>query len=197
MRVLIVAPEQLTRDAYTALLQTHRILVVGVSGSTREIISRARQEEADVILIDSHRLDDRDYEFYNGAQMYGELNTVVIVDAEAAAPINGTAVLRSCSAEELCRTLRQVAGPSIRQPRRGRGRPRNTTNGLELSTREYSVALLIARGESNQAIAKQLSLKEQSVKNLVSTIIRKLRCENRVQVALLMERHKSEQLTSV
>ncbi|MFI5384709.1 MAG: response regulator transcription factor [Fimbriimonadales bacterium] len=66
-----------------------------------------------------------------------------------------------------------------------------TTHGLDLSNREYQAACLIAKGYSNRMIAETMALKEQSVKNMVSTVIRKLHCENRVQVALRMSRQAS------
>jgi DNA-binding NarL/FixJ family response regulator len=37
---------------------------------------------------------------------------------------------------------------------------------------------------SNRRIAHVTGLREQSIKNLVSVVMRKLNCENRVQVAL-------------
>jgi DNA-binding NarL/FixJ family response regulator len=43
---------------------------------------------------------------------------------------------------------------------------------------------MVAKGLPNRRIAQSLGLREQSVKNLVSTVMRKLDCENRVQVAL-------------
>jgi DNA-binding NarL/FixJ family response regulator len=81
-----------------------------------------------------------------------------------------------------------IARPVVR----GRGRPRMNTHGFELSNREYEVACLIAKGFTNQRIAEAMSLKEQSVKNLVSTVIRKLHCENRVQVALRLTKNTTE-----
>lgn len=56
--------------------------------------------------------------------------------------------------------------------------------GLQLTRRESDVAKLVAQGKSNRQIADSLGLREQSVKNLVSGIMRKLNCENRVQLAL-------------
>jgi DNA-binding NarL/FixJ family response regulator len=53
-----------------------------------------------------------------------------------------------------------------------------------LTTREAQVAHLVSRGLSNRRIAESLGIREQSVKNLVSVLMRKLQCENRVQVAL-------------
>lgn len=53
-----------------------------------------------------------------------------------------------------------------------------------LSRREFEVAKLVAQGMSNRKISQVLDLQEQSIKNLVSSIMRKLQCGNRVQVAL-------------
>jgi DNA-binding NarL/FixJ family response regulator len=53
-----------------------------------------------------------------------------------------------------------------------------------LTKREFEVAQFIAKGMSNRAIAETADLHEQSVKNLVSVVLRKLSCENRTQVAL-------------
>lgn len=55
---------------------------------------------------------------------------------------------------------------------------------LSLTRRENDVVKLVAQGKSNRQIADALGLREQSVKNLVSAIMRKLNCENRVQLAL-------------
>jgi DNA-binding NarL/FixJ family response regulator len=41
---------------------------------------------------------------------------------------------------------------------------------------------------SNRKISQITGLREQSIKNLVSVIMRKLHCENRVQVALKLAR---------
>lgn len=66
----------------------------------------------------------------------------------------------------------------IREPLATYGFPR------QLTQREREVARLISQGLPNRGIAKVLGIREQSVKNLVSVVMRKLDCENRVQVAL-------------
>ena len=53
-----------------------------------------------------------------------------------------------------------------------------------LTKREAEVAGLVAQGLNNRAISSSLKLQEQSVKNMVSAIMRKLQVENRTQVAL-------------
>jgi DNA-binding CsgD family transcriptional regulator len=54
----------------------------------------------------------------------------------------------------------------------------------DLTPREREVARLVSQGMPNRRIATVLGIQEQSVKNLVSVVMRKLRCENRVQLAL-------------
>lgn len=66
----------------------------------------------------------------------------------------------------------------VREPLAGYGSPR------QLTQREREVARLVSQGLPNRGIAKVLGIREQSVKNLVSVVMRKLDCENRVQVAL-------------
>ena len=61
-----------------------------------------------------------------------------------------------------------------------------------LSTREWEGARLIAKGLSNRQIANTLGLQEQSIKNLVTAILKKMQCTNRVQIALKVERSRSK-----
>jgi DNA-binding NarL/FixJ family response regulator len=54
-----------------------------------------------------------------------------------------------------------------------------------LSTREMSILKLIARGASNKEIARELSISRQTVKNHMSSILRKLAVNDRTQAAVL------------
>jgi len=119
-----------------------------------------------------------------GALAFGDLKCVVISPDESSHPGFAVAVDRSQTGQELIAVARAATADLFRNVTRGRGRPRVVTAGFELSRREYEIAGLIAKGYGNRAIAEAMALKEQSVKNLVSTVIRKLSCENRVQVAL-------------
>ncbi len=53
-----------------------------------------------------------------------------------------------------------------------------------LSEREREILALLAQGVSNRVIAERLYLREGTVKNYVSTIISKLRVQDRTQAAL-------------
>lgn len=53
-----------------------------------------------------------------------------------------------------------------------------------LTQREQDVARLLAQGASNEEISRQLGIQAQSVRNLVSAVMRKLGCSNRIQIAI-------------
>ncbi len=61
-----------------------------------------------------------------------------------------------------------------------------------LTTREAQVAKLVADGYSNQEIGNRLQISEQTVKNHLQSVFRKLALANRVELALRMarKRHK-------
>jgi DNA-binding NarL/FixJ family response regulator len=54
-----------------------------------------------------------------------------------------------------------------------------------LSVREMSILQLIARGASNKEIARELKISRQTVKNHMSSILRKLAVNDRTQAAVL------------
>ena len=54
----------------------------------------------------------------------------------------------------------------------------------ELTPREYEVAELAATGYSNKQIADRLSISEQTVKNHMHSIFRKLALNNRVELTI-------------
>jgi DNA-binding NarL/FixJ family response regulator len=55
---------------------------------------------------------------------------------------------------------------------------------VRLSRREREVALLIARGMPNRQIGAQLAIKERTVEDHVSRLLKKLKLANRAQVIL-------------
>jgi DNA-binding NarL/FixJ family response regulator len=58
-----------------------------------------------------------------------------------------------------------------------------------LTQRERSVLALIARGRSNRQISEELNLTEGTVKGYVSTVLAKLKLEDRTQAALFAVQH--------
>jgi DNA-binding NarL/FixJ family response regulator len=65
-------------------------------------------------------------------------------------------------------------------------------SGNTLNSREAAIARLVAKGWSNRRIADQREMLEQSVKNTLTKVYRKLGIDNRVQLTLLVTRGKLE-----
>jgi DNA-binding NarL/FixJ family response regulator len=59
-----------------------------------------------------------------------------------------------------------------------------------LSPREYQIARLVASGRSNRQIAEHLVISEQTVKNHIQSIFRKLAIGNRVELTIRVQRVK-------
>jgi len=188
MRIAISSPERLFLDGLVCLFSEGRFQVVVAGTDPRACLRSAHQEQADLLVFDLHGTTESDIQFLLGAQTFGELRTILISDGEPLPTGFDVSVSRAETAEALLETTQTLGADLAKGAPRGRGRPRMTTHGLQLSNREYEVACLIAKGLTNQKIAETMTLKEQSVKNLVSTVIRKLHCENRVQVALRLAR---------
>lgn len=60
-----------------------------------------------------------------------------------------------------------------------------TGSDLGLSKREQVVLSLLAEGRTNKAMARELDIRESTVKAHISNIMKLLGCRNRTQVALL------------
>ncbi|MGV8711604.1 MAG: response regulator transcription factor [Nitrosomonas sp.] len=56
-----------------------------------------------------------------------------------------------------------------------------------LTRREYEIAMLVSRGDSNKKIAQQLAITERTVKAHLTEIFRKLHISDRIKLALIMK----------
>jgi DNA-binding NarL/FixJ family response regulator len=54
-----------------------------------------------------------------------------------------------------------------------------------LSPREMEILIFVTRGSSNKEIAHKLHISQQTVKNHISSVLRKLGVEDRTQAAVL------------
>lgn len=194
MRVALCSKEGLFGEALASLLDHQgSFQVVSTERSPRDLINAAKEYRAQVMLVDSFELDRNELQFLLGARAFGDFAIVLIVSESEREDFVETPVDRLISREsgaqelfgaleELGGSVKLVARPYVRESRRSYG------NGNDLTRREYEVAQLVAKGMSNRKIAQITGLREQSIKNLVSVIMRKLHCENRVQVALKLTR---------
>jgi DNA-binding NarL/FixJ family response regulator len=202
MRVALCSKEGLFGDALASLLDHQgQYQVVATEADSRALVSAAKDNRAQVLIVDSFQLDLNDLQFLLGARAFGDFGVVLIVPEAQREQFMEVAVDRivgrETGAADLFSALEDLGGKVyvgrsfIREGRRGYGA------GNDLTRREYEVAQLVAKGMSNRKISQITGLREQSIKNLVSVIMRKLHCENRVQVALRLTRGSvPEQVTA-
>lgn len=190
MRIGLCCTEGLFSDALASLLDHHgSFQVVATAANARDLIGAAKEQRAHILIVDYNDIAKNDIQFLLGARAVGDFAVLVIAPegvTDLDADVVDRVISRSAPATSLFEALGELGGrvrtsvrPYVRESRRGYGRAAN-----ELSRREYECAQLVAKGMSNRKIANITGLREQSVKNLVSVIMRKLSCENRVQVAL-------------
>lgn len=207
-RVMIVDDQEVVREGLRAILGTVPSLdVVGVAGNGAEAVESFPELLPDVVLM------DLSMPIMNGVEAtralraaHPDVKVLVLTTYDAEewvldairagasgyllkdAPrdrlieaINGTAAGRShvdpgVAGDLLARVAAtQAAAPSA--------------VAAGLSDRELDVLRLLGNGMTNAAIAESLFLSEGTVRNYVSSILTKLKVDDRTQAAVLAVRH--------
>lgn len=189
MRIALCSRESLFGEALSSLLSHEgNFDVVARESAPRSCLTAAKDLRAQLIVLCGHGMQANDIEFFMGARAYGDFGIILLggEDLYDAKDHNLDAVLNSdATSTALFKAIREVGAAFVKTPvGRVREKRQNYGSGIELTRREYEVASLVGKGFSNRRIAAVTGLREQSIKNLVSVIMRKLKCENRVQVAL-------------
>jgi DNA-binding NarL/FixJ family response regulator len=110
------------------------------------------------------------------------VRVVAVIDQDQGAPSEAHGiVMRQNGAPSLVEAVRAAAIGKKWRPSGWAARLQRS-NGL--SPREADIVQHVSNGCSNRDIAQRLGLSEQSVKNLVSRILKKKGYTNRVQIAL-------------
>jgi RNA polymerase sigma factor (sigma-70 family) len=108
-------------------------------------------------------------------------------------------LLKNVRPDEICATVEraavgepmlsgEIAGRVLREFERERQEERFREQLSALTAREEEILKLLATGESNREIGRRLFISEQTVKNHVASIFRKLQVNDRTKAALLAVR---------
>jgi len=171
-------------SAYFALFED--LFVVGAAASGEELLERFGEWAPDVVVMDLLLPGGIDG-IETTRRVRGRARVVALTASTDEARMN--AVLRAGAAgyvrkdadpETLLAAVRAVAaGRSYVDPNAAGavGAPVET-----ISPREIDVLRLLARGRANKEIAVALGIGEETVKTHVSSLIAKLRAENRTEV---------------
>ncbi len=207
VRLMLVDDQSLFREALRTLLALQPDFeIVAEAENGERAVGLAATHKPDVILMDLRMPVMGGVEATRRVLAATPAIRVVVLttfeeDEEIFAAMEAGAVgylLKACSAEKLCGSVRAAAqGTSVLEPsvaaRLIAGLQRNGANGGRrsapalpdpLSERELAVLKLLATGRSNKEIASQLSITEGTVKNHMTNVLGKLGVMDRTQAAL-------------
>lgn len=201
-RVLVADDSPLARRAIRTLLKGEPgFRLVGEAENGYQAISLARELEPDLILMDismprcdglvATRLIKRELPHATVAMLTVSDEASDLFEALG----NGAQgyLLKSLAPEDWLECLRSLgrgeAMPSgLAQRILAEFSPRPKPPETSLTDRENEVLRLVAGAMTNKQVAEQLYISEQTVKNHIKSLLRKLRLKNRVELALYAER---------
>ena len=200
-RVLVVDDHDVYRHGLAKLLRDAGIDVVGQASTGEQAVALAERLRPDVVVMDLKmpgisgvEATKRIKNSVPGARVL-VLTIVVDEDDVLASIVAGASgyLLKDASVGQIVSGIdAAVRGDGLVSPRvtaplmrRLRSDPRATATHQPLLTdREREVLSLLAQGINNAGIAGRLHISQNTVKNHVSSILKKLDVENRTQAAV-------------
>jgi DNA-binding NarL/FixJ family response regulator len=202
VQVFILAENRLLREALARILNKKSdIRVVGASAFAQDIVHQIASASPDVLLSDSAAVALSDLRLVSEvrAAIPGVKVVMIGMDADRETFMRGVQdgivgyVLKEASALEVASCVRSVAnGEAVCPPalclslfEQVAKQSTSSTHfsirhNLGLTRREQQLVHMISRGLTNKEIAAQLNISEQTVKNHVHRMLRKLGASDRL-----------------
>jgi NarL family two-component system response regulator LiaR len=206
--VLLTDDHQVVRQGIRMVLDLDPELeVVGEASNGEEALHQARRLKPDVVLMDLVM------PVMDGVKATGEIRrelpdtevvalTSVLEDASVTGAVKAGAIgylLKNTGGDELCQAIKAAAAGQVQLAPEAAARlmrevrlPENpeSLESLEaLTERETEVLKLVARGQANKQIARNLYIGEKTVKTHVRNILMKFSVRSRTQAALYAARY--------
>jgi DNA-binding NarL/FixJ family response regulator len=201
VQVFILAENRLLREALARILNKKSdIRVVGASSFTPDIVRQIAQAAPDVLLSDSAAIAMSELRLISETRsaLPGLKVVMIGMEAERETFLRGVRdgivgyMLKDASAAEVATAVRSVAnGEAVCPPAlclalfehvaRQNAEPVHfiVKHNLGLTRREQQLVHRISRGLTNKEIASELNLSEQTVKNHIHRMLRKLGASDR------------------
>ena len=211
VRLIVVDDHEVVRQGLVSLLDRKEgFQVVAQAGTAAEAIEAAHRFQPDLVVMDVRLPDGSGVEATREIRAEQPNVRVVILtsypDEEAvfASIVAGASgyLLKEIRGRELVAALRAVAGGGslldpvvtarvLERVRQAAARSEDADDpARKLTRQEQKILLLIAEGKTNKEIASEISLSDKTVKNYVSSILKKLSLHHRAHAAAYVARHR-------
>ena len=199
IKILIADDHAIVRIGLSALLKTESDLsVVGVAKDGEEAVAEALRLNPDVIVMDLMMPKKSGVEAT--AEIHARLPDTKIIILTTFAASDGIkhaldagatgAVMKTAEDAELVSIIRAVAAGGTVISDEIQQLLTEDPPAEELTPRQMEILESVTRGFTNADIAKQFGIREQSVKEHISTILAKIGAANRSEaVAITMRKH--------
>ena len=206
IKVLLADDQELIRQSLSFVMSKQEdIEMVGTAANGREALELVEEKQPDVVLLDI-RMPEMD-----GVECTRRIKTTFDDDDYVFDALRYGAsgyLLKGVSVDGLTNAVREAArGGSIIAPdvaskvlqmfsRMAQGDVQvrvNKKNALELTKMEWQVIREVGCGLSNKEIAGRLYLSEGTVRNYISSILRKLELRDRTQLAIWAVQNQNSQ----
>ena len=205
IKILVIEDNRVLRDGITTMLNEQAYMrVVATIGSGNNILPKAIQTKPHLILIDaglkyfkepsvveSIKKNIPEAKLIEMGLLPLQADIVEFVEAGASGFI-----LKNATVKEFLSTIRSVVkGEKVLPPsltgslfshvaelalKKGKGK---MVNAVRMTKRELEIIALIADGQSNKEIARQLNIATHTVKSHMHNIMEKLAIHTRLQIA--------------
>jgi DNA-binding NarL/FixJ family response regulator len=196
---LLIADDRLTIEGIRrALEDADGIEVVGETYSGAEVPRLVDRTKPDMLLLDLRMPGLEGFACLDSlARRYPDMKIVVLSALSDPDHIENALkrgasgyIVKSVDPVDLPSALRQAATGAVHYSLRRNGESKSTpARHAGLTGREDAILRAVARGLSNQAIAKELWVTEQTVKFHLHNVYRKLGVRNRTEAARYVFEH--------
>ncbi len=208
--IMMVDDHPLLRKGLTQLIELEdELTIVGEAGSGAEALVLAQKCDPDLITLDLNMQGMDGIETLRALRSQGETARILMLtvsdnDEDVLEAIRSGAdgyLLKDMDPDDLIEKIKeaalgkmvmsekltQILATALRKPEK------KGTNVLSsLTSREYEILKLIAKGLSNKLIARELDISDGTVKVHVKHLLKKLSLKSRVEAAVWMVNYQSK-----
>jgi len=212
LRIIIVDDHEVVRLGLRTLLENHpNFTVVGEAATVKEAVQKTLLLRPDVVVMDIRLLGGSGIDACRQIVTQAPETKVIMLTSYAEDELLFDAiaagacgyVLKQIGSDDLIRALESVGkGEALLDPTltqrvfarvREAARKEYAEAFADLTDQEMRILSHVAEGKTNREIAEVLYLGEGTVRNYVSSILRKLNLTNRAEAAAYAVKHSLEE----